>query len=126
MSSINLEALIDEFPEEAASVKRLAAFLDRSEKSGQPTKELSVQRFFDIAKPSSQMVLVRMLQRLVQQGVLRRLVRVESDALGGIGDFGSVADVPHVLFDSRMGREIEVRSDQLKLIYRFEPTGAVR
>ncbi|MFM0732827.1 hypothetical protein PQQ52_20335 [Paraburkholderia sediminicola] len=126
MSSINLEALIDEFPEESESVERLAEFFDKAEKLGTQTKELTVQRFFDVAKPSSQGVLIKILQRLVQQGVLKKLIRVESDALGGIADFGSVTEVPAVLFDSRIGREIEVRSDQLKLVYRFESAGMAR
>jgi hypothetical protein len=126
MSSINLEALIDEFPEEAASVERLAVYLDQSERLGQQTKELSVQRFFDITEPSSQAILIKILQRLVQQGVLRKVVRVESDAAGGIADFPSVSEVPPVLFDFRIGRDIEVRSDQLKLVYQFEPSRMVR
>ncbi|MGF6901878.1 hypothetical protein [Paraburkholderia sp. GAS348] len=119
MSSIDLEALIDEFPEEAASIGRLASYLDDAVRE-RGTKELTIQRLFDIAQPSSQSALVVILQRLVQQGVLQKLIRVESDALGGIGDYRSVTEVPLMLFDSRMGREIEVRSDQLKLLYRLD------
>jgi hypothetical protein len=120
MSSIDFGALIEEFPEEAESLQRLAVLFDSTDNAPR-TKELTVQRVFDVARPSSQRVLLKMLQRLVQQGALEKVVRVESDALGGIGDFPSVSDVPHVMFDPRIGREIEVRPDQLRLMYKFSP-----
>lgn len=121
MLLIDFGALIEEFPEEAESLRRLAVLFG-SEDQAPRTKELTVQRVFDVARPSSQRVLLKMLHRLVQQGALEKIIRVESDALGGIGDFPSVSDVPHVMFDPRIGHEIEVRPDQLRLMYRFKPT----
>ncbi|WP_155637706.1 hypothetical protein [Burkholderia cepacia] len=120
MSSIDFGALIEEFPEEAESLRRLATFFSSMDNAPR-ARELTVQRVFDVARPSSQHVLLKMLQRLVQQGALEKVVRVESDALGGIGDFPSVSDVPHVMFDPRIGHEIEVRPDQLRLMYKVNP-----
>jgi hypothetical protein len=118
MSSANLDTLIAEFPEERDAVKRLADILNSAADSG-ATRELTIQRLYDLIHPSSQGVLVRILARLVQQGIIRQVVRVESDAFGGIGDFHSITEVPPVLFDSRTGRDIEVRFDQIRLIYKL-------
>jgi hypothetical protein len=120
MSSASLDLLINEFPEEQVAVERLAAFLDSASSSAPYKRELTVQRLYELIKPSSQRVLAKLLTRLVEQRVFKKVVRVESDALGGIGDFESILDVPLVLFDSRMGREIEVRPDQIHLIYKLE------
>jgi hypothetical protein len=136
MSSTKLSALIDEFPEEADAVERLAALLDRyaeilkpqhgppayPSNYEQPQIELTVQRLFDVVKPSSQRVLSRMLARLVEEGVLKRTVRVESIAKGGIGDFNSVGEIPAVLFDEHVGHNVEVTLDQLREIYRLPAT----
>ncbi|MES1983238.1 MAG: hypothetical protein V4443_12295 [Pseudomonadota bacterium] len=118
MSSANLDTLIAEFPEEKDAVDRLARILDSKPVSG-AIRELTVQRLYDLIHPSSQRVLAKILERLVQQGVVEQVVRVESDALGGIGDFNSIIEVPPVLFDSRTGRNIEVRFDQIRLIYKL-------
>ena len=118
MSSPNLDTLIKEFPEERDAVRRLADFLGSSSTSGQ-TRVLNAQRLYDLIHPSSQRVLAKILARLVQQGIVKQLVRVESDARGGIGDFDSIVDVPPVIYDSQTGHDIEVRFDQIRLMYRL-------
>lgn len=119
MSSVNLDTLINEFPEEKVAVERLAAYLDSASASG-AARELTVQRLYDLISPSSQRVLAKILVRLVQQGVFKQVVRVESEALGGIGDFESIVDVPPVLFDSRIGRNVDVNLDKIRLIYKLQ------
>lgn len=118
MSSANLDLLINEFPEEKEAVDRLKRFLLSASRPESPVRELTVQRLYDVLHPSSQRVLAKILLRLVKAGVFEQIVRVESDALGGIGDFESISDVPLVLFDSRIGRNVEVRLDQIRLMYR--------
>lgn len=109
------DSLIAEFPEEGAAIFRLCQFLDSP---GLPVSaEFKAARLFDIAKPSSKRVLVLVLSRLVQKGLMRRFVRVESDAMGGIGDYSSASHVPPVIFDARLGIDVEVRLDQLHLMY---------
>lgn len=119
MSSTNLDHIIAEFPEERDAVERLAKYLDSASVYELAARELPIQRLYDLISPSSQRVLAKMLLRLVQDGIFKQVVRVESDALGGIGDFESIADIPPVLFDSRMGRDVEIRLDQIKLIYQL-------
>ena len=117
MFSHNLDYLIKEFPEERSAIERLCIYLDSVKGS---VRELTVQRLYDLIDPSSQRVLVKMLQQLVKNGVFKQIVRVESDSLGGIGDYDSVVDVPKVIFDSRLGQTVEVRLDQIHLVYRLE------
>lgn len=121
MSSIRLDPLIDEFPEQRASVEKLADFIDKKAEERGPAKEFTVQRIFDTVSPVSQAVLLEILQRLVEQGVLEKILRVESDAMGGIGDFHSLTEIPPVIWDSRSGHEVEVRLDQVRLIYKLQP-----
>ncbi|MCZ4331111.1 hypothetical protein [Castellaniella denitrificans] len=109
------DSLIAEFPEEGEAILRLCQFLDSP---GLPINaEFKAGRLFDIAKPSSNRALVLVLSSLVQMGLMRRFVRVESDAMGGIGDYPSVSHVPQVMFDTRLGIDVEVRLDQVCLMY---------
>lgn len=119
MSSVNLDTLITEFPEEKVAVEKLAAYLDSASTTGS-VRELTVPRLYDLITPSSQRVLAKILVRLVQQGVLEQIVRVESDALGGIGDFKSITDVPPTIYDERKGYDVKVNLDNIRLIYRLE------
>lgn len=119
MSSVNLDTLIAEFPEEKVAVEKLAAYLDSASATGS-VRELTVPRLYDLISPSSQRALAKILVRLVQQGVLEQIVRVESDALGGIGDFKSIIDIPPTIFDERKGYEVKVNLDNVRLIYRLE------
>lgn len=119
MSLQNLDNIITEFPEERDSVKRLEGYLRSAIEAG-VDRELTVQRLYDVVHPSSQRALAKILIRLVQAGIFKEVVRVESDANGGIADFPSLLDVPPVIFDGRIGRNVEVRSDQIHLIYKLE------
>lgn len=119
MSSISLDRLISQFPEEIDAIKRLTTYINLCKESGPEIRELTVQRLFDHAKPSSQRVLAKILFKLTEHGVFEKFLRIESDALGGIGDYGSVEEIPLEIFDNRLGREIEVRLDQVRLMYRL-------
>lgn len=119
MSSANLDTLITEFPEEKDAVDRLTAYLDSASVSGY-ARELTVQRLYDLISPSSQRVLAKILTRLVQQGIFKQVVRVESEALGGIGDYESITDIPPVIFDSRIGRNVDVSLDRVRVIYKLQ------
>lgn len=118
MSSVKLRPLIREFPEEREAVARLARFIETSRRPGKD-RFYTFERFFDVAEPSSQRVLLGIVTRLVQQGVLKKLVRVESVAGGGIQDFDSLQDVPERLFDTRQGYEVEVQPEQVRLMFKL-------
>ncbi len=123
MSSNNFFFLISEFPEEREAVTRLLHFLgDVTERSLITNSQLArpewtLQRLFDIAHPSSQRSLARILNRLVEKGILRRVIRVESVRRGGLGDFESLEDIPATLFDEFLGHNIEVNLDQIHTLY---------
>lgn len=119
MSSVKFDSLIAEFPEERQAVERLSALLDSCARSHLEYHELTIQRLFDELQPSSNRVLAKLLISAVRHGLIQRKIRVISDRKGGIGDFDSIADVPSVMFDSRIGIEIEVRPDQVQMIYRI-------
>lgn len=116
--SIRLEPLIREFPEESDAVRRLAAYLASSQDQTR-AKEFTVERIFELAETSSQSVLLGILHRLCQQGVLQKRIRVESAQGGSIKDFDAVSDIPMFLHDWRVGRDVEVDTDHLRLIYRL-------
>jgi hypothetical protein len=97
----------------------LTAYLDSASVSGY-ARELTVQRLYDLISPSSQRVLAKILTRLVQQGIFKQVVRVESEALGGIGDYESITDIPPVIFDSRIGRNVDVSLDRVRVIYKLQ------
>lgn len=116
MSSNKLDFLINQFPEEGGSIDRLSCYLDSIQSR---SVELPIGRIYDLIKPSSLGVLAAILSSLEQQGIVKRVIRIESDGIGGIGDFESVTDVPKSIWDSRLGRDVEVRLDQINLLYKL-------
>jgi hypothetical protein len=62
------------------------------------------------------------LAELVCTGELKQVVRVISPSTqGGIGDFRCLEEVPNVLHDWRADLQIEVRPEDLRVIYITEP-----
>jgi len=126
MSSINFSTLISEFPEERDAVARLADLLTRaSERSSGSSRsmqqpEWTLQRLYEVAHPSSQRALARILTSLVEKGVLRQIIRIESDSRGGLGDYESVLEIPSTIYDKFLGYEIDVRMDQVRTIYSLQ------
>ncbi|WP_241074822.1 hypothetical protein [Achromobacter insuavis] len=121
MFSQNLNALIREFPEERDAVSRLTErFIRDAEKLGDKA-QYPANRIYDVAQPMSGWALLAILERLCELGILSKFVRVESDRSGAIDDFATVLDVPHVLFDPKIGHDVEIRPDQLKLYFRLQP-----
>lgn len=124
MSSMKFKSLMSEFPEEHDALKRLESHLsevqERATKAA-TSKELTLQRLYELAGPSSQRVLVSILTRLCQQGVVSRSVRVESPEGQAIGDFASVLDVPEVIRNFRDGQNVNVSVDSLKMVYTVSP-----
>jgi len=54
---------------------------------------------------------------LEDKGLIKKIVRVESPALGGIADYASISDVPKVVFDFRTGLDIVVTSENINVLY---------
>lgn len=110
----DFDTLISEFPEERETIKRLKERFDGDIARG---ASYPLNRMVDIARPSSDSALIYILKRMCDLGILSRIIRVESDAMGGIADFKSIDEIPLVIFDDRKGHNIEVRMDQLRVVY---------
>jgi hypothetical protein len=120
MSSIKLDTIIDEFPEERDAIERLAAFIENNARANGAERVFSMNRMFDVVHPSSQRVLVKMLMLATEYGYLEKVLRVTNGGHGGT-DFKSLMDIPEVMIDRR-GNEVEVNMDQISLMYKVCPT----
>ena len=58
-----------------------------------------------------------LLQYLENTGDIKKILRVESPSLGGIGDFESISDIPSVIDDFRTGLELKVEHENIKVLY---------
>ncbi|UCV28411.1 hypothetical protein [Ferribacterium limneticum] len=121
MSSINLDYLTPEFPEESGTIQRLEGFLDSKSRSKNSQQLVfSLTRLFDIAIPSSMLGFSAIINRLVETGVLVRIFRVESESRGGIGDFESIQAIPSSIHDWRRDIDVIVSSENIRLYYKIK------
>jgi hypothetical protein len=110
---MNLDSLIAKYPSERDAIARLAEVLSSDEH-----KEYTLNRLSDLVHPNSVESLAGALGELVRSGELKLIVRVISPStLGGIKDFRSLEEVPHVVRDWRSDTEIEVKPQNLRLVY---------
>jgi hypothetical protein len=85
----------------------------------QPGFEFTFNSLFDAVKPHNEKQLALALASLVDQGVIRKFVRVQSPTThGGLGDFPSVIDVPDEIHDIHADSWVQVRPEHLVVIYR--------
>lgn len=117
MSSLKLGNLINLFPENRAALHKLAGILDKN--VGREDFVLSAERLYDLITPSSISALNSILSELVDAKVLRQILRIESDAGGGIGDFDTLLDVPSSIYDFRLDREVETKFENIRLLYKI-------
>lgn len=116
MSSMKLETLIKQFPEEREALQRLQEHLSRWMQSSK-YKEFTWERACELVEPHSQNVLLEVLSELCEEGVISSRVRVMSPSGAAIKDFLSVLDVPLKLNDWSNGQEILVDLDNLKTVF---------
>lgn len=123
MHSVSLDPIISRFPGERQAVKRLENLINEAEK--RPASKLPEEYTFDHllhkTDVSSAETLSLILSELVKQGILQKIVRVESPGTkGGIGDYTSLTEVPTEVFDSRTDRTIRVTPGDLRVIFRIK------
>jgi hypothetical protein len=83
MSSVNFDDLAAEFPEERQAIKGLEALF-----AAKRPLEVSFDHLVAKLRPHSVEALALLLSELVEAGLVRRKIRVESPSRGGgIGDF---------------------------------------
>ncbi|MGB6104595.1 MAG: hypothetical protein WBF88_12210 [Pusillimonas sp.] len=97
--------------------------LERLQSSGK-YRELTLERIYELTEPSSQRVLLSILGRLCQQGVISEWVRVFSSSGTPIQDYRSVLEVPQTITDWQNGQNFIVDTDSLRMIYKIEPSTA--
>lgn len=121
MSSKKLSSLIVDFPEETESIERLITFLRNKILSQSEGKKiyLKLERILSAANPKSTATFAVVMTEILKLEVLEIILRVESVAGGGIKDFGSLLDVPKVIFDWRRSINVEVSIDDVNTYYIF-------
>lgn len=112
---MKLKDIIDRNPNERQAIERLEAWLEGKPLKG---KVFPFERMYEIVQPSSMTALARILYELVQYGILKETVSVESSNGGGIASFDSVTDVPDVIHDLRTDTEMRVRPENIRVLYR--------
>lgn len=99
-------------PEEL--LRRFETFL-RHAKAGE---EFTFEYLVSKLSPSSPEDLAAVLAMMVRKGDLKQVVRIESPTThGGIEDFPSLQEVPNEIRDWYTDREIQVRPEDLRVIY---------
>lgn len=113
MSSSEFDDIIDRFPSEADSIRRLVGLVAQH-----PGGEFTFEHLLAEVSPSSEGVLALVLAEVASAGVLQRFLRVESESRGGIADFESTADIPMLIDDWRLDREVEVTPEMIRVVYK--------
>jgi hypothetical protein len=110
---MNLEFLIAKYPSESKAIARLAQLITTGEH-----KEYTLNRLSDLTKPNSIETFAGVLGELVRTGAIKLVIRVISPSTqGGIAEFRSLDDVPDVVHDWRTDRDLEIKTDDLRVVY---------
>ena len=118
MSSMKLETLIKQFPEESVALSRLQEHLNNWMLSGR-YKEFTWERACELTEPQSQNVLLEVLSELCNEGLISYWVRVMSVTGESIKDYPSLGDVPLTLTDWHTGQDVRVEFDKLRVIFKI-------
>jgi hypothetical protein len=108
--------LTPEFPRDIEALSRLDSLLTKDDGRG---SLFTLANLYETANFSSQYVFNYVLDRLIQDGILKKVVRVET-ALGGIDDFPDIEDVPEEIHDWRIGETIAVKPEFIKILFKNE------
>lgn len=114
IQSNKLYSLISEFPEDADAVKRLAEYVDS--RKGKST-EISINRLFDLTRPNSKFNLARIIQRTIELGVVKEIIRIELEGLEEKKDYTTLEAIPKYVHDNNRNIDLEVRPNDLRMFY---------
>ena len=111
----NLGNITSKFHEGLATTARL----NRLASHWRTGEVYSFDHLYQEISPSSPTNLSLILGELVSRGLLEKILRVESPfTKGGIKDFSSLEEVPDKIYDFHSHREIEVRPDNLRVLFK--------
>jgi hypothetical protein len=95
-------------------VRRLQDLIDNASLS----HEYTLNRLIDKLQPHSTYIFPALISKAIEEGLLKKLIRVESPSLGGIDEFSSLMDIPNEIYDHHQGLDISVTPSLLKVIYK--------
>jgi|LakMenE01Jun11ns_1017448.scaffolds.fasta_scaffold9474595_2 hypothetical protein len=120
MATLDFGFLSHEFPNDADAIARLNSFFSHTQADpSHKTLAFGIPRIYEITHPCSQPVLVRILTRLVDLGMLKELFRVASAEAGLVWEFSRFEEIPPTLFDTLRGEEVAVDPKQIRLFYQL-------
>jgi hypothetical protein len=109
------------YPREKEAVKRLEALINAASdpsRDNKPSGEYTFEHLYEKIRPSSPEVLAAMLADLEMQGLIRRIIRVESRTRGGgIHDYSSLLEVPPTVRDWRADEDMTVTPQDLRVLF---------
>src|SRR5438093_1514311 len=114
---MNLEAIISNTPLDSQSRARLARLVSDAR------AEHRIYSFGHLVKeiePASPEALALAMSALVENGLVERILRVESPSgRGGVQDFKTLDEIPDELGDWRTETRWRVRPEDIRVIYKF-------
>jgi hypothetical protein len=113
ISSEKFSALTTEFPNERKAIEGLKALVGTGKRL-----EMSLNHLVLNLQPADDLALTRILERLVVDGTISRVYRVESPQNHGkIEDFGSFEDIPGQIADFHTGTTVAVTPRNMHVVY---------
>jgi hypothetical protein len=123
MFSEKLSNLMNRHPENQDVYRRLGELYE--EMGSNPRASLPLLRMLDKLHLPPSLSTFSIIRALEVEGVLRKIIRVESPSQAGLEDFDSIMDVPEVMEDFRTGMELKVTAENIKVLYSINiSTGA--
>jgi hypothetical protein len=112
----SLKPLISEFPKEVTSLERLSELLLNADAL---PSYFSLKRIYDASQFKSSFALNTALTRLEENGVLKKVVRINSIQGGGLGDFDSILELPLEIEDYNLGKVVPVEQKNIQILYKL-------
>lgn len=113
---INVDALIDSFPEDAAGIQRLVAVFAGDQKQSS-ANEFPLKQLVELSAPIAEINLAKILNALVSAGSLKRIIRVECFDLGVSADFSSLMDAPTFIYGRNHSTGRHVTLEDIRIVY---------
>ena len=108
-----LDNLIVKYPQEDETIQRLFGFIHETSSD----KIFTLQRLYDFILPSTTFIFTQLLSDLVEVGIMKKIVRIESPNQGGIQDFSSIIEVPEEIYDWRQETMIVIQPENIRILY---------
>lgn len=99
-------------------MKRLESLFKDIQEGREPT--YTIEHLYQKIRPSSLETFTLILSELAHRGLIEKIIRLESPTTGGgIADYSTLLDVPDEIYDPRSDRQIEVRPENLRVLFKL-------